>query len=98
MSVNCGSDYSTFGGRSTGSAMGKGVAQGALGMVGLGGFWNPVDETAITNLQNTFTAVQQQWGAILNKDQEHLSEYQAQIGQNQLDLIQAFDAFGQEML
>ena len=97
-SPDCGSDYTTFGGRSTRSAMGQGVAQGAVGMLGLGGFWNPVSETAITNLQNTFQTVQQQWNAVINKDQGRLSEYQGQIAQNQLNLLQAFDAFGQEML
>jgi len=96
--MSCDQIYDEYGGRSASTAATIGSIQGVVGMLGLGGFWQPVDDSAITNIQNAYSQLQNKWQETYNEYNYTLNEWQTKFRNEQLDLLEAYQQFGQEML
>lgn len=96
--MSCSDIYNKYGGQSMTQAATQGAFQGITGMLGLGGFWHPVSDSAITNIENTFTNVKKQWDDAEEKYKYKLSKWQEEFRDEQLELLGEYQKFGEEML
>lgn len=95
---SCTTIYNDFAGKSTSRAAGEGVAQGLTGMLGLGGFWHPVDDSVTSTVQNTFSQLKSKWQQIINDEKGQINAEQKQFAQDQLNMISSTMQYNDEVL
>lgn len=84
--------------KAPGIASFEGVLNGLGGLVGLSGFWNPVDDTGLTNVSNEYA---KQQSAITNKlnnmKEGAIKKVEQEYWQDEIDAIVASNKFHQEL-
>lgn len=96
--TDCDKAYSEYGGKSVTSASIEGAFSGIAGLVGAGGFWNPVDDDSIKAATNDFDNVQQEWSGIASEEQGAILESQKLFAQRQTELQQEIAKYTTELL
>jgi len=97
-SAECDQVYDEYGGKSASGAGWEGALGGLSGMVGLGGFWHPVSDAALTNIENGFKDIQNKWTQAIAKYNMELNDAQKLFKQRQDDMILEIGAFNDEIL
>lgn len=90
--------YKQYKGRSASAAAGLGVLQGFAGMMGAGGFWNPVDSNALSDIESGFSELKAKWQTVINSYDNKLTKAQQEFHSRQLNLITEMEAFNDEIL
>ena len=74
-----------------------GLANGITGLIGLGSFWDPVDDSGLTNVSNDLTSTSEKFQAKLKEDKDTLTKIEKQFWNSQLQYITASNKFHQEL-
>lgn len=88
-------------GKYQGNVTGAGVAgffQGLTGLIGLGGFWQPIDQSKLQQAQKDMSDLKSKYDAVLAQTQDLLFKDQQQFMQDQSDYIQVLQAFHDELM
>jgi hypothetical protein len=96
--INCNSVYKKYGGRSPAMAGVSGFLSGLGGLLGLGGFWKPVSDSALQRSMDDFNKKKEQLSEFLEKEQENLLTAQKINSQRQLQLMQTIQDSHTELL
>jgi len=96
--VDCDAVYKEYGGKSVSGAGIEGALSGLAGMVGLGGFWKPVNTQALTNIENAYKNVQSMWTQEYNKAKGNLTKDEDEFAQRQMSLIEEIQKLNDEVL
>lgn len=83
--------------KTPGIASFEGVLNGLGGLVGLSGFWNPADDTGLTNVSNEYTKQQSAITSKLNNMKSAIKKVEQEYWQNEIDAIVASNKFHQEL-
>ena len=83
--------------KTPGIASFEGVLNGLGGLVGLSGFWNPADDTGLTNVGNEYTKQQSAITSKLNNMKSAIKKVEQEYWQNEIDAIVASNKFHQEL-
>ena len=96
--MSCDDVYSAYGGRNVASSTISGVMSGIGGMIGFGGFWDPVSDTALENVVSDFNRIKADWDATLQTDENKLVNSQREFADRQQQLIETTQNFKDEIM
>ena len=83
--------------QSPGIALLNGVANGLGGLIGVSGFWNPVDDSGLTDASNDFSNQKSKIQAKLDNMQSNIKKVEQEYWNAQMDYITASNKFHQEL-
>jgi len=83
--------------KAPGIASFEGVLNGLGGLVGLGGFWDPADNTGLTNVSNEYAKQQSAITQKLDNMKGAIKKVEQEYWQNEIDAIVASNQFHQEL-
>lgn len=97
-SSECNNVYNAYGGKSVTGAAFEGALAGLAGMVGAGGFWNPVSQGALNNIVDGYNDLKSTWSAVVNQYEGELNSAQQEFIQQQFIMVEELDALNNEIL
>ena len=95
---DCDAIWQNAGGQSVAAAGVSGVMQGLAGLIGAGGFWNPVDSGPLTKSTDDFTNLQKTLDALQQSKQNTIMQSQQTLVQEQQAFTQMQSKYAQEIL
>lgn len=95
---DCNTEYNKLGGKNPISAGFEGFGQGLSGMIGLGGFWKPVDDTALSNMNTLLQNEEKRWDDIINAKEGTYSNLMTQIARDQQNVINTTVTLHEEIM
>lgn len=94
MSDKCPSKYQG----SVGSAAFAGAVQGLAGLIGLGSFWEPVDQSGLQQAQKDMDDLKSSYDTQLDNIQAELQQDEQEFMQDQSQYMQLIQSFNDELL
>lgn len=83
--------------KTPGVAAFEGFSNGVGGLIGLGGFWNPVDDTGLTSVSNQYADQQKKINDKLTNMKDAIRNVEKEYWQGEIDAIVASNKFHQEL-
>ena len=80
-----------------GMATAGGVFNGIAGLLGMGGFWDPIKQSNLTSATNDLTNQQTKVRNVITQDQQAIKKLEDDYIQDQFKQIQAIEKFHQEL-
>jgi hypothetical protein len=80
-----------------GMATAGGVFNGIAGLIGLGGFWDPIKQSNLTSATNDLTNQQTKVRNVITQDQQAIKKLENNYIQDQFKQIEAIEKFHQEL-
>lgn len=84
--------------RSATAAGFSGAMQGIAGLVGAGGFWQPIDSSELQDLMAEFQSLQSDWEKKIQNDENILTQAQQKFAYEQNQLMISSQNFKNEVL
>jgi len=80
-----------------GMATAGGIFNGIAGLIGMGGFWDPIKQSNLTSATNDLTNQQTKVRDVITQDQKAIKKLEDDYIKDQFKQIQAIEKFHQEL-
>ncbi len=80
-----------------GTATAGGIFNGIAGLIGMGGFWDPIKQNNLTSATNDLTNQQTKVRDVITQDQKAIKKLEDDYIKDQFKQIQSIEKFHQEL-